>query len=172
MKAVFLDRDGVINKEVEYLHKAEDFEFIPGVFEGIKTAVSKGYMPVIITNQSGIGRGYYSEAEYQTLTLWMLEAFKKEGIVIAGVYHCPHGPEAGCACRKPKPGMIREAAKDLGIDLGASFLVGDKESDIQAAIAAGIPRHALVRSGHRIDESKTAATCVADSLSEAVDCLA
>ncbi len=153
--AVFLDRDGVINKEDEYVHRREDFQFIDGVFEACRAAQKLGYKLVIITNQAGIARGFYSEADFQALTEWMLERFSEQGITIHGVYFCPHHPTAGvghylrqCECRKPAPGLIKQAARELNIDLGRSALVGDKVSDIEAGERAGVGTCILVRSGH------------------------
>lgn len=154
-KALFLDRDGVINKEKNYLYKIEDFEFIDGVFETCKYFQDREYLIVIITNQAGIARGKYTEVEYQILTNWMINEFEKKGIKISKVYHCPHHPEfsAECECRKPKPGMILLAQKEFNIDLRQSILVGDKNSDIEAGINAGVGMNYLVETGHEIDEN-------------------
>jgi len=170
-KALFIDRDGVINKEYDYVHKIEEFEFIDGVFEALRKARELGYLLIVITNQSGIGRGYYSEDDFFKLTEWMVEAFSENGVHIDRVYHCPHAPGSGCDCRKPETGMIDRALNDFAIDLKHSWLVGDKESDIQAAVKAGIANHILVRSGHKIDETKTAAKHVCDTLKDAVELL-
>ena len=164
MKALFLDRDGVINVEKEYLHTIEAFEFIDGLFETLRYAQEQGYLLIVITNQSGIGRGYYSEADFLRLNRWMCEQLGNEGISIAKVYYCPHSPDAGCDCRKPLPGMLHEAARDFEIDFASSVLVGDKEADIEAGKAAGIGRCILARSGHAVDESKTRADAVVDSV--------
>ena len=138
--ALFLDRDGVINIEKNYLHKKEDFEFIDGIFDVCQWYVDKGYCIIVVTNQSGIARGYYSEDDFANLTVWMVDSFQQQGIHIEKVYHCPHHPDISgeCDCRKPKPGMLLEAAKDFDIDLEYSVLVGDSERDIQAAYAAGL----------------------------------
>lgn len=138
--ALFLDRDGVVNIEKNYLHKKEDFEFIEGIFDLCRYYQDRGYLIVIVTNQSGIARGYYSEMEFADLTFWMVEAFAKEGIEIAQVYHCPHHPDISgeCECRKPHPGMLLKAAKELHIDLENSVMVGDSERDIEAAQSAGL----------------------------------
>jgi len=144
-KALFLDRDGVINVEKNYVWRIEDFEFIPGIFELCARAQRLGFLLVVITNQAGIGRGYYTEADYQALTTWMLEQFLTRGIVIDRVYHCPFHPTAGVGeyrrdsyDRKPNPGMILSARDELNLDLTESVLLGDKDSDIQAGIAAGV----------------------------------
>jgi len=154
-RALFLDRDGVINKEKNYLYKIEDFEFIDGVFETCKYFQDKGYLIIIITNQAGIARGKYSEEDFTKLTDWMLREFKKKNLVISKVYYCPHHPEFSgeCNCRKPKPGMILEAQQEFNIDLNKSILVGDKNSDIEAGINAGIGKNYLISTGHQIDKN-------------------
>lgn len=138
--ALFLDRDGVVNVEKNYLHRAEDFEFIDGIFELCHKYQALGYMIIIVTNQSGIARGYYTEEDFETLTKWMLKRFEKKGVTITGVYHCPHHPDISgpCSCRKPEPGMFTEAAEEHHIDLKNSLLVGDSERDIIAAHRAGV----------------------------------
>lgn len=155
-KALFLDRDGVINKEKNYLYKIEDFEFIDGVFETCKYFQEKGYLIIIITNQAGIARGKYTEDDYEILTNWMIKEFEKNDIQISKVYHCPHHPDFSgeCECRKPNPGMILEAKKDFDIDLSQSILVGDKNSDIEAGINAGVEMKYLVETGHKIEENR------------------
>ena len=137
---LFLDRDGVINIEKNYLHKQEDFEFIDGIFELCKFYQDKGYLIVVVTNQSGIARGYYSESDFANLSTWMIDAFSSKGIKISQVYHCPHHPDISgeCECRKPHPGMLLKAEKELNIDLSKSLLVGDSERDITAAHRAGV----------------------------------
>ncbi len=137
-KAVFLDRDGVINIDKKYVYKIEDFEFCRGVFEALHHFQSLGYKLIIVTNQSGIGRGYYSEEEFQKLTGWMREALLHVNINIDAVYHCPHAPEENCACRKPKSGMLEEAIRTFNIDVKDSWMIGDKRSDIEAAYSVGI----------------------------------
>ena len=135
-KAIFLDRDGTINVEKNYLYKIEDFEFIPGVVDALRELQQTGYLLIIITNQSGIGRGYYTEADFQKLNDWMVSTLKERGITIANVYYCPHLPDAQvpayrkeCSCRKPKLGMYEQAIKDHDIDLSLSYAVGDKIRD-------------------------------------------
>ncbi|MEA3373895.1 MAG: D-glycero-beta-D-manno-heptose 1,7-bisphosphate 7-phosphatase [Campylobacterota bacterium] len=164
--ALFLDRDGVINVDTAYLHKIEDFDFIDGIFDLCKRAQEKGYLIVVVTNQSGIARGHYSEEEFETLTHWMVEQFAEAGIQISGVYHCPHHPDitGPCRCRKPEPGMLLDAAEDLNIDLRQSLLVGDKERDIEAAIRSGVPVQYLFDPQHDNKDSK--ATAVVRTLKE------
>jgi D-glycero-D-manno-heptose 1,7-bisphosphate phosphatase len=151
-KALFLDRDGVINKEKNYLYKIEDFEFLDGVFDTCRYFQEKGYIIIIITNQAGIARKKYTEKDYQLLTTWMINEFQKENIKISKIYHCPHHPDftGECECRKPKPKMILDAMMDFNIDLYQSILVGDKNSDIEAGIKAGICKNYLVSTGHVI----------------------
>lgn len=144
-KALFLDRDGVINVEKNYVYRTEDFEFLPGIFELCALAQRLGFLLVVITNQAGIGRGLYSEADFQQLTSWMLAQFQARGIAIGHVYHCPYHPTAGVGeyrqesfDRKPNPGMILRAEQDFHLDLSQCVLIGDKDSDLQAGHAAGV----------------------------------
>jgi D-glycero-D-manno-heptose 1,7-bisphosphate phosphatase len=141
-KALFLDRDGVINKDTGYVSAVQEFEFINGIFELCRCFQEKGYIIVIVTNQSGIARGLYSEEDFASLSKWMQNAFAKEGIEIAKVYHCPHHPEISgtCTCRKPEPGMLLKAIEEFDIDPSLSALVGDKPRDIEAGRRAGIAR--------------------------------
>jgi rfaE bifunctional protein nucleotidyltransferase chain/domain len=152
-KAVFLDRDGVINRDKAYVHRWEDFEFLPGAISGMRTFQDLGYALVIVTNQSGLARGYYTEAQYNTLNDFMRQHLAGHGVMIDGVYHCPHHPKGSipalavdCDCRKPKPGLLLQAVRDLGIALSNSILIGDKASDIEAARAAGVGRAYTVKS--------------------------
>ncbi|KHL26490.1 hypothetical protein PK98_08755 [Croceibacterium mercuriale] len=142
--ALFLDRDGVINADHGYVFRIADFEPLPGVFAALRLAAARGYALIVITNQSGIGRGYFSQADYDMLEAHMRRLFADEGIAFTGIYHCPHRPDAGCDCRKPRPGMFLRAACEHGIDLGRSVMVGDKPSDAEAARAAGVGTIALV----------------------------
>lgn len=137
-KALFLDRDGVINEDFGYVCRIDDFKFKSGIFSSLKEFQKLGYLLIIVTNQSGIGRGYYTELEFEKVSKYMLSEFKKHNINISKIYHCPHSPEELCSCRKPSPGMILCAAKEFGIDLKNSIMIGDKKSDIQAANLAGI----------------------------------
>ena len=144
-KALFLDRDGVINVNYGYVHKIKDFNFIDGIFDLTRAATDKNYIICIVTNQAGIGRGYYSETEFHSLTDWMCEQFKKEEVVISKVYYSPYHPTHGIGkykknhdSRKPQPGMLLQAINDFNIDVDCSILIGDKATDIQAAIAAGL----------------------------------
>ena len=165
-KIVFLDRDGVINKEVGYLYKIEDFDFISGVFEACLYFQLLGYQIIIVTNQSGIGRGYYNENDFHQITEWMLEQFRKNNIEILDVFFCPHTPDSICDCRKPKPGMFNQANNKHDIDMKNSWMIGDKEADIKAANAAGIQHTVLVKSGHAIDEINSKASFILDSIEQ------
>ena len=166
MKAVFLDRDGVINIEKDYLYKIEDFEFVDGAFSSLKYLQSKGYKLFIITNQSGIGRGYYTQEDFDKLTSWMLEQFKQNNINISQVELCPHNPQDNCDCRKPKTKMIDNILENYNINLENSWLIGDKSSDIQCAINANIKNTIQVQSGHKFDKQKSLADFVIDSIKD------
>lgn len=135
-KLIFLDRDGTINVEKKYLYRIEDFEFMPGVLEGMQRLQNRGYHFVIVTNQSGIARGYYTEEDYEILTHWMLQQFQDHGIEILEVYHCPHHPQGvveryrmDCDCRKPKLGMYQKAIEKYQPNLGTCVAIGDKIRD-------------------------------------------
>lgn len=140
-KVAFLDRDGVINVDHGYVGKIDDFSWCEGVFKGLLRLKELGFEIAIITNQSGIAKGYYSEQDFQKLTSWMLGELEKQGISVLKVYHCPHDQKAQCECRKPKPGMILRAASEFGIDLKNSILIGDKDSDIAAGLSAGVGKN-------------------------------
>ncbi|MBQ4813534.1 D-glycero-beta-D-manno-heptose-1,7-bisphosphate 7-phosphatase [Pseudoalteromonas luteoviolacea] len=176
-KAVFLDRDGVINIDHAYVHKIEEFEFIDGVFEACQRFIEQGYKIVVVTNQSGIGRGYYDEAQFKALTDWMCAQFLDHNVKIDGVYYCPHHPKKAqpeylvdCNCRKPHPGMLLQAIEEHNIDPTQSIMVGDKGSDMEAATAAGVKTKVLVRSGQNLDETDmSAADLVCESLSGVPD---
>jgi D-glycero-D-manno-heptose 1,7-bisphosphate phosphatase len=176
-RAVFLDRDGVINVDSGYVSHSDDFEFIDGVIDACKALKEKGYLLVVITNQSGIARGYFSEEQFHTLTEWMDWSLADRGVDLDGIYYCPHHAEKGlgeykidCDCRKPKPGMLISAIEDLNIDASQSILVGDKVSDIQAGLAAGVKTNYLVRTGKTITaEGEKIATAVFDDLNSIVE---
>jgi D-glycero-D-manno-heptose 1,7-bisphosphate phosphatase len=135
-KALFIDRDGVINEDNAYPHKPEHIVFKEGIFDLCRKALKKGYLIVVITNQAGVAKGYFQEEDVERLHLWMKDKFSERGIAISRFYYCPYFKEAvvekyrlDSECRKPKPGMILQAARDLDIDISRSFMVGDKESD-------------------------------------------
>ena len=152
-RALFLERDGVINHEVGYLHRAEDVRFVDGIFSLCRTAAGLGYRLIVVTNQAGIARGFYSEADFDALMIWMKDAFRVEGVELDAVYHCPFHPEHGVGKykrdhedRKPGTGMLRRGVREFGVELGASVMVGDRCSDIAAANGAGL-RQAFLISG-------------------------
>lgn len=157
-RAVFLDRDGTINEEREYLWRTEDFCFIDGAVEAIRLLRSAGYLVVVVTNQSGIGRGYYGEQDLERLHRHMQHELESSGTGVDAYYFCPHHPLHGqgaygaeCDCRKPLPGMLLQAADELGIDLERSWMIGDKRADMEAGLAAGC-RSILVKTGYGADE--------------------
>jgi len=153
-KAIFLDRDGVINIEKDYLYKIEDFEFIPGVIDAMKYLQDKDYLLFIITNQSGISRNYYTKSDFYILTSWMLEQLSNQNIHISQVEFCPHIPSDNCKCRKPLTGMIDNILLNYNIDLENSWLIGDKSSDILCAKNANVKHTIQVKSGHKFDKSE------------------
>jgi D-glycero-D-manno-heptose 1,7-bisphosphate phosphatase len=144
-RALFLDRDGVINQEIGYLSRVDQVQFLPGVFDLCRKAKELGYLLVIITNQAGIARGHYSENDFLVLMDWMTARFSENGAPIDKVYYCPYHPEFGVGFykressdRKPGPGMLLQAAVDLNLDLGQCILVGDRSTDIRAGASAGV----------------------------------
>lgn len=147
--AVFLDRDGTINIEKNYLHSVQDWEWVPGAQAAIKLLRDSGYLIVVVSNQAGIARGYYTSADVITLHLHVREELLEAGAGVDAYYWCPHHPDfgSGCNCRKPAPGMLLQAVKDLNIDLAASWMVGDKAIDVQAGLAAGV-NSLLVQTGY------------------------
>ena len=158
-RAVFLDRDGTINVEREYLHLPGEFAFVPGAPEAIRLLKDAGFLVIVVTNQSGIARGFFDEAAVHRLHRYMDEQLARHGAAVDAYYLCPHHPLHGsgdyrrvCGCRKPLPGMIIEAAGDFSIDLAASYVIGDKLADVAAGLAAGC-RPLLVRTGYGAEES-------------------
>jgi D-glycero-D-manno-heptose 1,7-bisphosphate phosphatase len=144
-RGLILDRDGVVNVDSGYLHRIEACRFVDGIFAMTAAFAARGFAIVIATNQSGIGRGIYTEADFATLMAWMRDEFRHHGVELAGTYHCPDHPTEGIGryrranpWRKPGPGMLLQAAEDLGLDLARSWTVGDQPSDIEAGRAAGV----------------------------------
>ncbi|AFH94865.1 TPA: D-glycero-beta-D-manno-heptose 1,7-bisphosphate 7-phosphatase [Providencia stuartii] len=172
--AIFLDRDGTINIDHGYVHKIDDFQFIEGAIEAMAELKKMGYALVVVTNQSGIGRGIYSEDSFMQLTEWMDWSLADRGVDLDGIYFCPHHPEAkdkeyrqDCDCRKPKPGMLLDAQSFLNIDMASSIMVGDKLADMQAGKAAKVGTTILVKSGEAVSEEAIAnADMVIESIAE------
>jgi D-glycero-D-manno-heptose 1,7-bisphosphate phosphatase len=153
-RAVFLDRDGTINEEVNYLSRPEQLRLLPNAAEGIKLLRAKGFLAIIVTNQSGVARGYFSEQRVLEIHQDLQALLAKAGAAIDGFYYCPHHPQVGyapyrreCECRKPKPGMLLRAAKDFQLDLAQCFVAGDKIIDILPGIEVGC-RTVLVLTGY------------------------
>jgi D-glycero-D-manno-heptose 1,7-bisphosphate phosphatase len=153
-KALLLDRDGVVNIDHGYVGSRDRFTFLEGIFDLTRHAVDRGYRVVVVTNQSGIARGLYTEESFHALSAWMEQEFAAKGVALAGVFHCPHHPDAVIPAyrresfwRKPAPGMILEAARRLDLDLPRSVFLGDQETDMRAARAAGVGLRALCGDG-------------------------
>ncbi len=151
-RALFLDRDGVLNEEVGYLYRPEDVRWVEGAFSLCRTAMALGYRLIVVTNQSGIARGMYTESDFHALTRWMQEEFARAAVAVDGVYFCPYHPEHGVGeyrreheDRKPGAGMLLRGAREHGLDLGRSVMVGDRCSDVAAANAAGLRQAFLLR---------------------------
>ena len=167
MKAIFLDRDGVINIDKKFVHKISDFEFIDGVFESLKYLISKNFKLFIVTNQSGIGRNLYSIKDFNKLNSWMIEELLSHNIVIDDVQFCHHHPNQNCLCRKPKTGMIDKILKkNINLNLTESWLIGDKDIDIELAINSKIKNTIQVRSGKYFNEKKSKADFIIDSIKD------
>jgi D-glycero-D-manno-heptose 1,7-bisphosphate phosphatase len=144
-RALFLDRDGVVNVDHAYVHRPEDTTWVPGIFALVAAATAAGFLPIVVTNQAGIARGLYDEAAFRHYTAWMHAEFARRGAPLLATYHCPHHPTAGlgvlrvaCGCRKPEPGMLLRAITEWHITPQGSCLLGDKPSDLAAAHAAGV----------------------------------
>lgn len=144
-RAVFLDRDGVLNIDRGFVFKPENFEWVEGAVDALRRINEAGYLAVVVTNQSGIAREYYTETDFAALTAWMRRELMAKGARFDAIYHCPHHVDGSdselavaCECRKPKPGMLLRAVADLNIDAAHSFLIGDRLQDMEAAQAAGI----------------------------------
>lgn len=160
-KALFLDRDGVINKDYGYVYTRDTFHFVDGMMDAVLKFQECGYLIFVITNQSGIGRGLYSHKQFGELTEWMVEQFLRYGVCITKTYYSPYHPEYGLGrykrdsyCRKPHPGMICQAVAEYGVDLSQSILIGDKESDIEAGLYAGVKTTVLLVHSNDYSSSK------------------
>jgi len=160
--ALFLDRDGVINRDRGYVCQKANFDFISGIFELVSSANAAGYLTIVVTNQAGIGRGLYSVEKFRELSIWMCDRFKHNGAPIDAIYYSPFHPTAGLESflltedtRKPGAGMFREACIDFNIDLSRSVMVGDKITDMEASLAAGITQNYLLTSPAKKNESNS-----------------
>lgn len=168
-RAIFLDRDGVINEKMpdgRYVTRWEEFKFLPGVAEAIKAFNDMGFLVVIVTNQRGIAKGLYTEEDLREIHRRMCRRIERAGGRIDAIYYCPHDIHENCNCRKPKPGMILKAAEELKIDLPSSYLIGDSITDIQCGKKAGVGINMLVRGGSK--EERGEEMIVIESLREAV----
>ncbi len=170
-KAIFLDRDGTLNIDYGYVHEIDNFKFIDGSIDALRELKKMGYMLVLVTNQSGIARGYFSEDQFLQLTEWMDWSLAEQDVDLDGIYYCPHHPEGkgeykeDCDCRKPKPGMLLQAIKELKIDPAQSIMVGDKVEDLKAGIGAKVKMNVLVRTGKPVtEEGEKVADYVLDSI--------
>lgn len=134
---VFLDRDGTLIEDCGYPHRPDQYRLLPGVIAALERLAKAGFQLAIVTNQSGIGRGYFDEAAFRAFHQLLLDDLVGGGVPIAASYHCPHRPDAGCRCRKPAPGMLEQARDELGADLASSWVIGDAESDVDLAVQAG-----------------------------------
>lgn len=134
---VFLDRDGTLLEDPGYLHRTEDYRLLPGVVEGLQALQAAGFGLAIVTNQSGIGRGYYTLDDFETLQAHLVDDLERQGVRIEASYFCPHRPDEGCACRKPATGLLERAERELGADLSRSWVIGDAASDVELARRAG-----------------------------------
>lgn len=172
IKVAFLDRDGTINVDYGYVVIPERFKFINGLFTACRLLRDLSYELIVVTNQSGIARGYYSEQDFLNLTQWMRKQFIKQGVPLLDVFYCPHHPQAivpnyrcHCRCRKPSPGMIEQACRKYSIDLERSIMIGDRQSDLQAAKAAGIGKFYLL-SQEVVNQEKMEVCFRLDSLAQ------
>jgi D-glycero-D-manno-heptose 1,7-bisphosphate phosphatase len=169
IKTIFLDRDGVINKDTNYVYKIDEFEFINGIFKTCQYFLSINYQIIIVTNQSGIARGYFSEKDFQNLTKWMISQFKINGVNIIDLFYCPHSSDSNCNCRKPKPGMFIKAKNKHNIEFEKSWMIGDSERDIKAANLAGIKNTILVKTQNKMDKEDSHASFLVDSIEQTRD---
>ena len=174
--AVFLDRDGVLNRDLGYVHTKAQFEWLPGAVESLRRLVTHHFALIIVTNQSGIGRGMYTEADVQQLHRSILAELATAKVHLDAVYYCPHAPDDGCDCRKPSPGMLLRGAREHRIDLARSWIVGDKLSDIVAGRRAGLRGTILVRTGLSLASQPMSVTSgdphpdvICEDLSKSVD---
>ncbi len=165
MPAVFVDRDDTLVADVPYCSDPEKVRLLPNVADGLRLMAENGYSIVVITNQSGIGRGYFDESQLRAVNARLRERLRSRGVDFRALYYCPHRPAEGCACRKPRPGLILRAADELDLDLKSSFVIGDREADVEAGRTAGTSTILVPRKGHPYKESR--ADYIANSLVDA-----
>jgi D-glycero-D-manno-heptose 1,7-bisphosphate phosphatase len=175
-KAFFIDRDGVIVTETDYLGHPDDVEIIQGTAEALKAIRAAGYLAIIVSNQSGVARGYYNDADVKAVTNRIVDLLAVQGAKIDAFYHCPHHPDISgkCDCRKPEPGMLLTAADENNVDIMQSYMIGDKISDVEAGQRAGCAASVLIKTGHGMDEvanADLAELTVADDFATAVKLL-
>lgn len=174
-RAIFLDRDGTLNFDSGYLHRIEDWRWLPGAVEGLRAFRQAGYLLVVTTNQSGIARGYYDESQLASLEEWVNTQLQELGCPIDAWFHCPHLPDSGCNCRKPEPGMILEAASLLKIDPAHSWMLGDRSSDVEAGLRAGCHAGLILNQRYPQERERLAQFGVAipvwQNLAEAADAI-
>lgn len=165
---VLLDRDGTLTRDVGYTHRLEDYALLPGVVEGLTRLADAGFRLAVVTNQSGIGRGLFGEDDYRVFQERLTEDLARRGLRLAGSFHCPHLPDAGCPCRKPGPGLLLQARDRLGADLARSWMVGNDLRDVEAGLAAGC-RAVWLRPDPPAPEALPPGVLVARDLVEAAD---
>jgi len=178
-KALFLDRDGVINEDHGYVFRAAEIDFVPGIFPLVRQARAMGFLPVVVTNQSGIARGLYTGDDFAAVMAFIGQEFTKAGAALAAIYHCPHHAEEGqgalrvaCNCRKPRPGMFLDAQRDLNIDMAASVMIGDRAGDMEAARAAKVGFSILFDPKGKEGRARTLADATVTRLEDAAALLA
>ena len=170
-KAVFLDRDGVIIEQVAYLSKPEQVALVPGAVEALRLIHRRGDLAVVISNQSGVGRGYFTAADVDAVHDRIQELLAQSGEKVDEFRYCPHAPDEACSCRKPSPEMILKAAERFGIDVRASLMLGDRMSDLECGVNAGCAKSVLVRTGYGAEQepkAREAGFAVADDMLAAV----
>ena len=167
-KILFLDRDGVINQDKHFVSRAEDIQFVQGIFQLCKYFRNEGYEIVIITNQSGIARGLFTEQDFHSVMAYILEEFRKQEIEILDFFYCPHGQNEECGCRKPLPGLFIKAINQFRAIADNCISIGDRERDIRAAIAAGVPQNYLLLS-HKVDRREISSSIVTSSLMQVIE---
>ncbi len=169
-KALFLDRDGTINHDKGYTNKIENLKLLDGVIEGLRYALNKGYILIVITNQSGIGRGYFTINDMNKFNRALSGELNKYDILITKIYYCPHNPDEGCSCRKPSPELVFKASKEFNIDLSLSYFVGDRESDVLCAINSGC-KPILIKTNSDNTKLETEPEYIIKSLSDLTEIL-